>query len=210
MTSIDNGLKLLVQPPGGWTYDQHVDGGTSFKIEGGTYQQLEDKLFQFRLGNIEIIPSGTATRESVRDDIRSEICSRAPNQCVGTPAKELVRQVEEPLGRAMGYTLPISRLDDWFKRLAVENLTWRDPVSARANADICVTCPQNIAWQTGCKPCVETIERRIVRYKGDRSTPVDSQLKACRVFGHHNQLAVFLKNTFSTSKETPPAACWNA
>ena len=61
-------------PPGGWKFSQSLDNGSFFPIDAGTYPDLETKVFNFRLANVEIIPSGTATRESVRFDIRAFIC----------------------------------------------------------------------------------------------------------------------------------------
>lgn len=202
---IDNGIKLLVIPPGGWKFSQPIENANPFLIEGQTYGQLEAKVFDFRLANIEIIPSGTATRESVRDDIRSFICSQYPNQCTGNIQRE--QSVSPVTGTT--YSAPITRVDDWFKVLAFSNLEWKDAASAIAASTTCSTCPQNVVWQVPCVPCVEAVHRRIARYKGDRSTPLDGQLKSCRLFGHHNELAVWLKNTFSKPKDTLPEYCWN-
>lgn len=204
---LDNGIKLLVMPPGGWFFNQGIDNGTTFHIEASTYPALETKVFDFRLANIEIIASGTATREHVRYDLRTQICARAPNQCAGAVA---------PLDDAgstdkgtLRYTTPIARLDDWFKTLSHSNLEWKSAERALAAAETCVTCPQNVAWKTNCAPCVESMQRRVYRYKGDRSTPVDAQLKSCRCFGHNNELAVWLLHTVSIAKEPVPANCWN-
>jgi hypothetical protein len=193
-------------PPGGWRYSQILDNGNLFPIEAGTYPELESKVFNFRLANVEIIPSGTATRESVRYDIRQFICSRFPQQCCG-PLELAVVSPPEP--RPGSYTTPISRLDDWFKRLSLAPLEWKGAAEANAAAEICASCPQNVQWRTGCAPCVESVQRRIVRNKGDRSTPFDSKLLSCRCFGHHNELAVWMSNTCSTAKEPPPVNCWN-
>ena len=83
---LDNGIKLLVMPPSGWWFLQRLDNGTDHRIEASTYPALETRVFEFRLANIEIVPSGTATREHVRYDLRVQICSRAPNQCAGEVA----------------------------------------------------------------------------------------------------------------------------
>lgn len=193
-------------PPGGWFFLQKLDNGSDFKIESGAYSDLETKVFNFRLANVEIIPSGTATRESVRYDIRTQICARSPSQCCGAPELAVV---SPPEPRPGSYTTPITRLDDWFKRLSLAPLEWKGAAESNASAAICVDCPQNVQWRTGCAPCVESVQRRIVRYKGDRSTPLDSRLLSCRCFGHHNELAVWMSNTSSTAKEPPPANCWN-
>lgn len=193
-------------PPGGWRFSQTLDNGSVFPIDAGTYPELETKVFNFRLANVEIIPSGTATRESVRFDIRIFICSRFPDQCCGPIA---LTPAAPPESKTGSYTIPIHRLDDWFKKLSLAPLEWKDAAAANAAAVICASCPQNVQWRTGCAPCVESVQRRIVRYKGDRSTTLDPRLLSCRIFGHHNELAVWMSNTSSTAKETPPENCWN-
>ncbi len=202
-----NGIKMLIVPPSGWWFEQAIDNGTTLRIDAPNYELLENKVFDFRLANIEIIASGTATREHVQYDLRSQISARAPNQCAG-PVAPLSTGSDNEKG-SVGYMTPISRLDDWFKKLAYANLEWKPAEKALASAEICATCSQNIEWKTGCAPCVESIQRRIYRYKGDRSTPVDSQLKACRCFGHKNELAVWLVKTISTSQAEVPDICWN-
>lgn len=195
-------------PPGGWSFEQVVENSTPFKIEGQTYAQLEDKVFSFRLANVELIPSGTATRESVRSDIRAFICPRFPTQCSddwGIPLpKETPSQVTGTV-----YRMPIQRLEDWIKKLAFSEIQFNDASSAAVRASTCAECPQNIGWKTSCAPCVGSVSTRIARYKGDRHTPLDSKLQACRVFGHHNELAVWMSDTLSTANDTPPPECWN-
>jgi hypothetical protein len=41
-------------------------------------------------------------------------------------------------------------------------------------------------------------------------TPYDQHLHSCRVFGHLNEVAVWLVNTHSSSDNSPPANCWKA
>lgn len=204
---IDNGIKLLLMPPGGWFYEQAIEGSNPIRIEGQTYQQLENRVFQFRLDNLELVPTGSATREIVRDNLRIAICSRAPSQCTGDWTPSTPRQKASP---ETGYRPPIERIEDWFKKLTTVEIRWKDASRANAAAEVCTSCPQNVPWKVGCAPCVEAIETRIHRIRGDRQTVIDGQLRACRIFGHHNQLAVWMNPTFSEAKETPPEACWNA
>lgn len=203
---VDNGIKLLLIPPGGWKYEQPVDNSAPFVIDAQTYPMLENRVLDFRLQHVEIIPSGTATRESVRDDLRAFICGRYPSQCTGPVQPTVVAETKQDTSV---YLPPIRRIEDWFKKLATVQIEWKDAGRALAAAEICVNCPQNVAWETHCKGCVDAANRRILRYKGDRITPLDSRLKACRVYGHHNALSVWMTNTHSVAKEEPPAACWN-
>ena len=186
---------------------QPVEHGSAYRIEGQTYDILENRVFEFRLANVEIIPTGTATRESVQEDLKIFTCSRAPGQCTDHWRSSPGPSVESPKVKA--YNLPIQRLEDWIKQISVTEIPWAQASRAVSSAQTCASCPQNIAWKTGCAPCVESIQKRLVRYKGDRKTPVDNQLQACRIFGHHNEIAVWMLNTMSTAKETPPEACWN-
>lgn len=198
---------MLVIPPGGWHFLQPIEGGTTMRIEGQTYSQLEDRVFDFRIHNTDVIPSGSSDRIRVREDLRTQICSKFPEQCVGSWTIPERRETSRDHGT--GYVAPIQRIEDWFKVISTKEIQWKDASRAYAAADACATCPQNIKWQTDCRPCSTAIEKRIMRYKGDRFTPLDHQLNACRIFGHHNSLAVWMQDTLSKpSGEEIPDHCW--
>lgn len=137
------------------------------------------------------------------------ICSKFPEQCVGN--WNIPERDHPSRDYSTGYTAPIQRIEDWFKMISIKDIQWKDASRAFACADTCSTCPQNIGWKTDCKPCGEAINKRILRYKGDKMSPIDSQLRACRVFGHHNELAIWMKDPFSQPKagEEVPEFCWN-
>ena len=204
--SVDNGIKQLVIPPGGWKYEQPVDNGGTVLIEGQTYPLLEKKVLEFRQAHIEVIESGTATREAVREDLNIFICGRYPQQCAGAPVTP--SRSAETKAETMAYMPPITRMEHWFKRISSMPLEWTDAGQAVARAQICVNCPKNIKWENHCRGCIDSLNRRVVRYKGDRVTPLDSNLRACWIYGHHNSVAVWLKNTHSDAKEAPPVECW--
>jgi hypothetical protein len=201
---IKHNIKTLVIPPGGWHYEQPLDAGGFLRIEGQSFERLEDLVFEFRLSHPELVPTGSLSRESVDADLEHWICSRFPNQCASpssaTPAVS-------PNGGGPVYRKPIERIQDWFKGLGDKEFA--DPATANSRSDICAKCPQNIGWRTPCQPCVQAIERQILRVRGSRSTSNDIALEFCRVFGHHNKLAVWLKNTHSSSSHELPAFCWN-
>jgi hypothetical protein len=83
-----------------------------------------------------------------------------------------------------------------------------DAALAAHRAQICAMCPQNVSWQTGCSSCNDNVNVRTQMAKGSLATPYDRSLLVCRVFGTHNQVAVWLKDTHSESTQAPPTHCW--
>jgi hypothetical protein len=202
---VRNGIKTGVMMHGGWHYLQPIEGSSqTLRIEAQSYEILENRVFEFRIQNTEVVETGSATRERVQEDLARAICTAFPDQCVGgwsapIPTEAQVKQ---------RYESPINRITDWFKTLMANSLEFVDAATAANRSAICVKCPLNIGWRTGCAPCVESVETRILRIRGSRQTPNDMGLQFCRSFGHHNKLNVWLKTSFSEAKYAPPDACW--
>jgi hypothetical protein len=180
------------------------DSPTPLRIDAQTYELLEKRVFEFRLANTEIVQTGSATRESVQADLAKAICTAFPNQCVQGWTGPVVTETEIK----QRYASPINRLADWFKTLTAHTLEFTDAATAFNRSEICLKCPLNIGWRTGCAPCVESVETRILRFRGSRTIPNDLSLQFCRTFGHHNKLAIWLKDSFSAARYEVPQACW--
>src|SRR5215470_9483191 len=131
--------------PGGWHFEQPLDSGQKQRIEGRTFNELKERILLFRLQHIELIPSGTATKEQVESDVMMWICTRWPTACTG-PRGELPQPIVEP----RPYTNPTSRAEDWFKTLSMQELEWLDQATAAKRARICIGCHLNQRWETGC------------------------------------------------------------
>jgi hypothetical protein len=107
------------------------------------------------------------------------------------------------------YVTPINKASDWLARISTMPLEHVDAALAAQRAQICASCPQNVQWQTGCGPCNDNVNVRTQIAKGSLATPYDRNLFVCRIFGTHNAVAVWLKDTFSNSDQKPPPICWH-
>lgn len=202
--------------PGGWHFNQKLLSSPqrprTQRLEGATYGQLLENVFQFRLNNLEMIPTGTATRELVEQDVSFFICGKFPGNCTGARSQfSSLQQTGEWPGRRFkpDYRRPLTRIEEWINRLTVENLRWVDNATALERAQICMKCPMHQSWRTGCGPCNDNAMRRATLIRGSHLTGVESKLKACVAFGTLQELSVWLEDDFTTTKiKRLPAECW--
>jgi hypothetical protein len=197
-------------PPGGWHYRQKLVSSPARPrnqvIGAVTYEQLVENVFQFRLNNLEMVPSGTATREQAEQDITFYLCGHWPHNCTGSKA-ELANAGRTP-PTVKHYSRPINRIEDWLTVLSERPLKWVDQARASERARICLKCPLNQTWRTGCGPCNENAARRATLFLGSRSTGLESKLKGCVSFGTLLNLSVWLENDFTAPGRKPPDECW--
>jgi hypothetical protein len=102
------------------------------------------------------------------------------------------------------------RAGGWIAALGNTRVEHVDYALAGHRAQVCAQCPQNVRWATPCAPCNDNILVRIQHAKGSLYTPLDRHLFMCRVYGHINEVAVWLTDTHSTSEQPPPPHCWKA
>jgi hypothetical protein len=192
--------------PSGWHYLQRLESGQYQRIEGRTYDELVDKIFSFRLQHIELVPSGTATRERVSADLLEWICTRWPGQCTGARGE----LPPAPRPDRTTYSRPSTRVEDWFKLLSTKNLEWVDQATAYKRAKICIACPLNQQWQTGCGPCNQNIRTKALLLRGSHKLGLEGNLRACLGFGWLNEIAVWLVDGFNEASRKIPEKCWKA
>lgn len=190
--------------PSGWHFLQRLESGQYQRIDGRTYDELAEKVFQFRLQHIELVPSGTATTERVAQDLLTWICTRWPTQCTGARG-ELPPAPPVPF---KGYVRPVNRVEDWFKLLSTKSLEWVDQATAHKRAKICMSCPLNQSWQTGCGPCNQNIRTRTLLLRGSHKLGLESQLRACLGYGWLNEISVWLVDGFAQADRKIPPRCW--
>lgn len=190
--------------PGGWHFEQELDSGQHQRIEGRTYRELVERVLMFRLQHIELVPSGTSTKERVESDLLVWICSRFPTTCTG-PRGELPQATVKA---QPAYTRPTNRIEDWIKTLSGQDLEWIDQASATRRARICMGCHLNQRWETGCGPCNTNIRSRSLLIRGSHKTGFENQLRACLSYGFLLEVAVWLKDTYAQPRRTPPPECW--
>jgi hypothetical protein len=201
------GIVTSVMPPGGWHYPQVLSSGQTHRIEGFTFEQLLGNMLDFRSRHIELCGGNqNATIEAIRRDLKAYLCAHFKANCADSPT---VPTKQQGIGLANSYVRPIDRAADWLARRAQARVDLVDLGMAGARAHVCAQCPQNIRWQTSCAPCNDNVAVRVQQLKGNQRTPFDSRLFMCRVWGHVNEVAVWMTDTQTTPDHDPPQNCWH-
>jgi hypothetical protein len=200
-------------PHGGWHFRQKLVSSPQrpqFQhILGVNYPDLLDKVLKFRLNNLEMVPSGTATSDIVAADVTYYICGHWPTNCTGSKAElDAIAAGKRPPGPRPDYRRPLTRIEDWMTNLQQQNLTWVDQLTAIERSRICIACPMNQSWRTGCGPCNANAARRSELARGSHTTGLEKQLKACVTYGTLLELSVWLENDYSAPRRRVPPQCW--
>jgi hypothetical protein len=207
--AVEYGIITSVVPPGSWHYPQVLSSGQTVKITGHSFEQLLTEMLDFRTRHIELCGGGQkATIESVRADLKTYFCAHFRQNCADSPTSP---NITARVGIGItNYQRPIDRAADWLARIGHISIPRVDPALAAHRAHICAQCPQNVRWATPCGPCNENVSVRTQNAKGSVHTPYDRNLFSCRIYGHVNEVAVWLTDTHSVSEQQPPAICWKA
>jgi hypothetical protein len=193
-------------PPGGWHLPQQLSSGTTIRLEGFTFEQLLENVLDFRRRHLDLCGGAVnATIEKVRADLKDYVCQHFRQNCADSPGTPQNR-----IGIGVtNYQRPIDRAADWLARIGSYQIDKVDAALAAQRAHVCASCPQNVRWATPCAPCNDNVLVRIQNAKGSLSTPYDRNLFVCRIYGHTNEVAVWLADTHSTSELKAPDICWH-
>jgi hypothetical protein len=192
--------------PGGWHFPQVLSSGQTVKIIGFSFEQLLENILDFRRRHLDLCGAENAAIEAVRRDLKDYLCAHFKQNCAdsgqgpGFPARVGIG--------VTNYQRPIDRGGNWLGTIGNMALEKVDPALAAQRAHICAQCPSNVKWQTGCQSCNDNVEIRIQNAIGSAYTPYDRNLFMCRVWGHANRVAVWLKETHSSSEHQAPEICW--
>jgi hypothetical protein len=204
--SVEFGIITSVVPPGGWHYQQLLSSGQTVRIIGFSFEQLIGNLVDFRLRHSDLCGGAEKSeRGSIIADIRDYYCRNFRQNCAGQSSTPTVQS--GGIGMT-NYVSPINKAADWLVRIGNGRIEHVDAALAAQRAQVCAQCAQNVGWRTSCGPCNDNILIRTQNAKGSLATPFDRNLGVCRVFGHMNEVAVWLTNTQSTPEQQPPAHCW--
>jgi hypothetical protein len=202
--SLVNGIVTGMTLPGGWHFPEKLRTGQTVKIEGSGYHDLESRVLEFRLRQIDLVTPNTSTREKVQEDLREYVCTNFPNWCAkpSGPPVESAPIVSRPF-----YPL-INRLSEWYSGFSYRSLEFVDAAESNRRANICVNCPHNCDFKTGCAPCNKQVHDQSFLINAGRRVQNEPNLQGCRIFGHHLPTAVWLKDTFSVAQHDRPSFCW--
>jgi len=208
--AVQYGIITSVMPPSGWHYPQKLSNGEQVRLTGFTFEMLLEAMLDFRRRHPELVGgSSTATIETVRADLKHYLCSHFRQNCADSPASPAIT-ASVGIGMTNVYRTPIDKAGDWLAHIGHHRLEKVDPALAAHRAQICAGCPHNVRWATPCGPCNDSILVRIQNAKGSLATPYDRQLQVCRIYGHTNEVAVWLADTMHLpTEQRPPSFCWH-
>ncbi len=197
----DYGLKTGVMPVGGWYYIQtNRDGGTQrlpYKGCAGTGQALVSLVKDYRIqAHIDLGDAEGDVAEFIKRN--SPMNDRFPNK---TPKKAK--------GNIQGFRPLIERILEWLLQVGAKEPRLLIEDEADARAEICLKCPQNVDWRTGCAPCCEKIVSRAQNLRQRPKYKHDDQLGACRLHDLKISAAVFIdRDDLPPVNPNAPAECW--
>jgi hypothetical protein len=198
MSFKDHGLNTAMVPTGGWRYEQpHKDGVQRIPHKGdaGTAERLLDLVQIFRAR--AHIDMGDPER-----DIALYIKSVSPqnNRFPNKAEREAPRVKIRPL---------IERIRDFILRISDHPPRLIFDAEAHARAQVCLTCPQNVRWMTGCVPCCSEITERGQNLRRKPADEEADKLRACRLHNFYLPSIVFLdREELGEANEKAPEFCW--
>ena len=201
--SVQWGIVTSVVPPGGWKYPQTLSTGQTVEVEAFGFEDLLKSILEFRQRHLDLCGAENATVEAVRRDLKDHFCRHFRQNCADSPGPSY-----SAIGVPSTYKRPIDRAGTWLAEIGNQRNEKVDYALAGTRAQICVQCPQNVKWQTGCQSCNDNVAIRIQNLNGSLTTPLDRRLLSCRVYGWVNAVAVWLANPTAQAEHEPPAHCW--
>ena len=203
MSGVQYGMITAVMPPGGWHYPQKLSSGDTVKLQSFSFEDILETILEFRRRHMDLCGAESATIERVRADLKLYLCTHFRANCADSPGPAFAANHPQPT-----YQRPIDRAGDWLAQIGNTRTEKVDYALAGTRAQICVQCPFNVKWQTGCQSCNDNIAIRIQNLNGSLYTPHDKRLLTCRAYGWANAVAVWLVNPLAKAEHEPPAHCW--
>jgi hypothetical protein len=200
------GIITSIVPPGGFHYPQLLQNGETVRLTAFSFEQLFETMLDFRRRHLELCGGSIkATIESVHSDLKDYLCKNFRQNCADAKSTPAVQSGGIGI---TNYVTPINKAADWLAAIGNLKIDKVDAALAAQRAQTCAQCAMNVRWQTSCQPCNDNVSVRIQNAKGSLHTPYDRHLFVCRLFGHSNEVAIWLTDTNSTSEQKPPAHCW--
>lgn len=200
------GMQLIdrsVTPPGGWAYTQPDSG---FTLRGNSFEDLLKRVKNHRTSN-NFYP-GTNLMVEVEDSLCEKLLEKGYVHVVHVAE---TKPDPRPQGPEV-HPSEIRRFAQvaflWLSTTREEKYVSQEEANARAS--ICAACPMNVSV-SGCAAC-RRLGRLVTQLVGQRSTPHDGALQACKVCGCDNKAQVHLTAPILVQGITPqmefPEPCW--
>jgi hypothetical protein len=180
-------------PPGGWHY---YEGDV--KLTGYSCEELYKVVRDFRAENH--LPLG-----DVEGDVNSFICSRYPNFCHGVDM--VVVTSVHPATRSDEL---LNDITIWAKKTlqSGKQIQLVSDELAEERAKICLSCPNNVNWRSGCGACIVAADRLSASIRQARDTKSSPAVGGCSKMRHDNRSAIFFERDNFTPTPGLPAQCW--
>lgn len=187
-------------PPGGWHFV--LEDGS--RIDAATEELLIRLIFEHRMR------MGIAVGDITRD-IDDYYCSKWPEHCQKEPHEYAnVNIPRQPSDESL-----LNRVARWASILSRQmpkgGYGLVSEQEATKRAAICIGCPRNTAWRTGCPGCSSATASLLASLRNLRHLGCDGRLYACKVIGWDNATAVHLEKKeplTENQKQTVCEKCW--
>ncbi len=179
-------------PPCGYTF---LDAD-QVQHTAGDLNLLRDKVTAYRLRNDK--PVGDPYREIV-----DQICTNYPNICrdVAVVSKS-PQQVRFNLSNEV-----MKRLNTLFASAKKSPVTYVSKAEAERRMSICLGCPKNKEWRTGCAGCNAEFDRLSAVLRGGKSLVNQEKLLGCEGIGGDNRTEIWLDRPGEVIDDLPNN-CW--
>lgn len=189
-------------PPNGW----HFQVAPGIMLEAINEEELVKQIFEYRLRHN--IPVGDIER-----DIDDYYCSRWPKVCHKEPKDW--ENIPKTASAAPSESL-MHRVTRWAAMMVhgqpKGGFSLVSAEEANRRAGICVGCPRNQPWRTGCSGCSSSSATVLAQIRKLQTVKQQGELVGCRVAGWDNATACWmplnaLPLTESQIQELPDR-CW--
>lgn len=196
-------------PPGGtggvWTFPV----SPNCSVSGATFELLAKAVFEWRLANAQ-------NPGQVEADIDAYYCRHWPEAC----SPEAVDS-QYPAGVSADDKMS-DRVLSWVtgmvdvRRVPQGGWPLVSLKAAEARAAICASCHRNVDFPSGCGGCDDSVRQASARIRSHRASALPHSLRACTLFGWHNESAGHLTaDALSVPpdderRKLAPPACWLA
>lgn len=188
--------------PGGWHKPEKDRLGRDLPqpIRADTYKKLVEAVVKFRVDNV--IPV-----ENAKQEIDEYICTNFPHMCHSVIGAEVEVSVDHhPSSYKTLTDQMIQWLDTQVEHHSAESLELKQEAMRRA--EICLKCPYNVKWNSGCGSCSEAVSRLSTILRIGNDVPKGYKLKACQILKHENRSAVWLRPDKISKSLDLPQHCW--
>ena len=185
-------INQQVVPPGGWHF---FDLG--IRLSADSYEELYKVVLRFRLQN-------RAPIETIQEEINRYIAGLSPSHVIRvTPPPTTPKK--KGLGDRV-YDWACSTYSNWTPSRRKAPMP-----DAERRAEVCLACPKNLRYRSGCPACVSQTHRLLTALRDGRHSRREQDLGGCDVLGLDTATAILLEDDTigpKVSNNALPKNCW--